>query len=57
MKKEPYFLSNREWYYFDEREFLYKLTDKAPKEAIKSYKEFYKDNFREDKNGEIWVTC
>lgn len=57
MKKEPYFLSNKEWYYFDEREFLYKLTDKAPEEAIKSYKEFYKDNFREDKNGEIWATC
>ena len=26
---------------FDEEEFCYKLTDKAPPEAIKSYDEFY----------------
>ena len=26
---EPYFMKNEEWYYFDEEEFLYKLTDKA----------------------------
>lgn len=57
MKKEPYFFSNKEWYYFDERECCYKLTDKAPKEAIKSYKEFYRDNLREDDDGEILVTC
>ena len=57
MKKEPYFLNNKEWYYFDEREFCYKLTDKAPKEAIKSYKEFHRDNLCEDDNGEILITC
>lgn len=57
MKKEPYFLSNKEWYYFDEREFCYKLTDKAPNEAVKSYNEFYKDTLHENKNGEMWVTC
>jgi hypothetical protein len=39
--KEPYFLSNKDWYYYDEEEFCYKLTDKATKEAIKSYEEFY----------------
>ena len=39
--KEPYFLSNKDWYYYDEEEFCYKLTDKAPKEAIESYNEFY----------------
>lgn len=38
----PYFLTNPEWYYFDEKEFKYKLTDKAPREAIDSYNEFYK---------------
>lgn len=39
---KPFFMENKEWYYFDEDEFIYKLTDKAPKEAIESYKEFYK---------------
>lgn len=39
---EPYFLSNKEWYYFDEEEWRYKLTDKATEEAIESYNEFYK---------------
>ncbi len=57
MKKEPYFLSNKEWYYFDELEFCYKLTDKAPKEAVKSYNEFYKDKLHENNNGEMWITC
>lgn len=39
--EEPYFMKNKEWYYFDEEEFKYKLTDKATEEAIKSYKEYY----------------
>lgn len=39
--REPYFMKNPDWYYHDEVEFKYKLTDKAPKEAIESYKEFY----------------
>ena len=39
--KEPYFLSNKDWYYYDEEEFCYKLTNKATKETIKSYNEFY----------------
>lgn len=34
-------MKNEEWYYFDEKDFMYKLTNKAPKEAVKSYKEFY----------------
>ena len=42
--KEPYFLSNKKWYYYDEEEFCYKLTDKATKEAIKSYEEFYNNS-------------
>lgn len=39
--KEPYFLSNKEWFYYDEEEFCYKLTKEATTEAIKSYEEFY----------------
>ena len=44
INEEPYFLSNKDWFYYDEEEFCYKLTDKATKEAIKSYEEFY-NNF------------
>lgn len=38
----PYFMTNKEWFYHDEKEEKYKLTDKAPKKAIESYTEFYK---------------
>lgn len=41
MQEEPYFMTNKEWYYIDEEEFCYKLTDKAPEKAKISYKEFY----------------
>ena len=34
---EPYFMSNEDWYFFDEDEWRYKLTGKAPEKAIKSY--------------------
>lgn len=44
LNEEPYFLSNKNWFYYDEEEFCYKLTDKATKEAIKSYEEYY-NNF------------
>lgn len=40
--KKPYFMKNKEWYYYDEKEYKYKLTDKATEEAIESYNEFYK---------------
>ena len=43
MQDKPYFMTNNEWYYFDEEEFKYMLTDKAPKEALLSYEEFYKE--------------
>ena len=36
---EVYFFTNNEWYYYDGH--MLKLTDKAPKKAIESYKEFY----------------
>lgn len=40
---EPYFMKNKDWYYFDENAFKYMLTDKAPEEARKSYEEYYKE--------------
>lgn len=40
-QERPYFMTNPEWYKFDEEEFRYVLTDKAPRKAVKSYKEFY----------------
>lgn len=44
----PYFMTNKNWFYFDEKEWKYKLTDKAPKKAVESYKEFYKFIKRDD---------
>ncbi len=41
--KKPYFMTNKEWYYYDMKKYKYKLTNKAPKEAIESYKKFYKE--------------
>ena len=41
--KKPYFLTNKEWYYYDMDSGRYKLTDKAPKKAIDSYNEYYKE--------------
>ena len=39
--EKPYFMSNEEWFKFDEKEFKYVLTEKATEEAKESYKEFY----------------
>ena len=36
----PFFMTDKTWYYFDGHMFV--LTDKAPEEAQKSLKEFYK---------------
>lgn len=38
---EPLFMTNPEWYKFDEVSFKYVLTDKATDEAKKSYDEYY----------------
>lgn len=38
---KPYFMRNTDWYKFDEEKFKYVLTDKAPKNAVESYNEFY----------------
>lgn len=40
----PYFFENEDWFYYDEKEEIYKLTDKAPQKAIDSYNEFYNEN-------------
>lgn len=39
----PYFISNKEWYYWDEKKCKYFLTDKATQKAKESYKQFYKE--------------
>ena len=43
MKTMPYFMTNEEWYVLDpnDDDRGYKLTDKAPQEAIDSYNDFY----------------
>lgn len=38
---KPYFMNNAEWFYFDEKEWKYFLTDKAPEKAKESYNKFY----------------
>lgn len=35
-----YWHSNKEWYYFDEKEDKIKLTDKAPPRAVESFKKW-----------------
>ena len=41
----PYFMENKTWYYWDKKEWKYKLTKEAPKKAIESYNEFYKEDY------------
>lgn len=38
----PYFMENEDWYKFDFEKKIFVLTEKALKEAKKSYEEFYK---------------
>ena len=40
----PYFITNEEWYYYDEEKEIYKLTDKAPEKAKQSYEEYYSED-------------
>ena len=40
----PYFFTNKDWYYYDEKKEIFVLTKKAPQKAIESYKEYYKEN-------------
>lgn len=36
----PYFMTNDEWFTYDDNTKTYTLTDKAPKEAMQSYNDF-----------------
>ena len=38
----PYFLTDPDWFEFDEENCAYVLTNKATPEARKSYEEYYK---------------
>jgi ubiquitin C-terminal hydrolase len=40
----PYFITNKEWYYYDDKEEIFKLTDKATEKAKESYIEYYNEN-------------
>ena len=40
----PYFMGNKDWYYYDEEEEIYKLTDKATEKARQSYIEAYSED-------------
>lgn len=48
--KKPYFMENEEWYTVVENgDRGYILTDKAPKKAVDSYNEYYKEIEMQDK--------
>lgn len=50
--EKPLFMNNATWFYFDETDFCYKLTDKAPAEAKKSYDDFYSQVYNGSKVGD-----
>lgn len=39
----PYFMTNKEWFYYDNNLSKYVLTNKAPKKAIDSYNKWYEE--------------
>lgn len=43
--EKPFFMTNKEWFYFDEDKMQYFLTEKAIGKAKKSYDEFYASVF------------
>lgn len=43
--EKPFFMTNKEWFYFDEKNMKYFLTKRAPKKAKESYVEFYSSVF------------
>ena len=51
MHERPYFMENKEWYYFDIEKCCYKLKPDASQKAKKSYEEHYK----EDKKSNIII--
>ena len=46
--KEPYFMENKDWYYYGVKTGRYKLTDKAPQKAVDSYNKYYKQLEKEN---------
>ena len=51
----PYFMNNKDWYYFDEEENLYKPTNKAPQKAITSINRFNAEHNYTDENEKHWT--
>ncbi len=45
----PYYMTNKDWYYFDPRDYRTKLTDKATQKALESYLEDERRNERNSK--------
>lgn len=45
MRDMPYYMKNKEWYFFDPRCFRHRLTDKAPVKAIDSYLDAYSNGY------------
>ena len=43
--EKPFFMTNKEWFYFYENKMQYCLTEKATEKAKKSYEEFYASVF------------
>lgn len=41
--KQPYFMENEDWYYYDNKKKKFVLTEKAPLKAKQSYEEHYKE--------------
>lgn len=46
--EKPYFMKNKEWYFYDEENDIFTMTDKAPIEAIASYEAFLEYTELED---------
>ena len=43
MLRRPYFMENDDWYEYDDKTEKFVLTDKAPVEAVESYKQYLKE--------------
>lgn len=54
LDKEPYFMKNDDWYYFDGENEMYKPTPIAPPKAIKSIEDFNKKHTGYDEDGNKW---
>ena len=45
MRSMPYYMKNKEWYFFDPRYFRHRLTDKATEKALDSYLDAYSNGY------------